>query len=66
MNNFDLSGDVAIVTGGAQGIGLACAERMAQSGAKVVLWDISEEDLEAAKSKIGGEVQTALVDITNI
>ncbi len=66
MNNFDLSGDVAIVTGGAQGIGLACAERMVQSGAKVVLWDISEEDLEAAKSKIGGEVQTALVDITNI
>jgi len=40
MNQIDLKGRVAVITGGAQGIGYATAERMLQSGASVVLWDI--------------------------
>ena len=40
MNQIDLKGRVAVITGGAQGIGYATAERMLHSGASVVLWDI--------------------------
>jgi NAD(P)-dependent dehydrogenase (short-subunit alcohol dehydrogenase family) len=40
MNQIDLAGRVAVVTGGAQGIGRAVAERMAASGARVSLWDM--------------------------
>lgn len=46
-----LGGQVAIVTGGAQGIGLACAKRFAKEGAKVVIADLKEKDgLAAAKA----------------
>ena len=40
MNQIDLKGRVAVITGGAQGIGFAAAERMLKSGADVALWDI--------------------------
>lgn len=39
MNTYDLGGRVAIVTGGAQGIGLAVVQRMVASGARVAIWD---------------------------
>ncbi len=39
MNNIDLKGRVAVVTGGAQGFGRACTERFIASGAKVAIWD---------------------------
>ena len=42
MINFDLKNRVAIVTGGAQGFGLAITERFIESGASVVIWDIDE------------------------
>lgn len=53
MNQIDLTNKVAVVTGGAQGIGLAVASRLKDSGAKVSLWDISREALENAKAKLG-------------
>ena len=49
MIKFDLTNRIAIITGGAQGFGLAITERFIQSGAKVVIWDIDEE---AAKKAI--------------
>ena len=40
MNTLDLNGRTAIITGAAQGIGLAIAQRFVASGAKVALWDM--------------------------
>ena len=47
MNNIDLTGMNAVVTGGAQGIGRACVERFLASGASVAIWD---RDIELAKA----------------
>lgn len=53
-NTYDLSGQTAVVTGGAQGIGLACAHRLAESGARTCLWDINVEKAKAAADRIDG------------
>ena len=54
MNRLDLNGRNAVVTGGASGLGFAIAERLALSGAKVVIWDIDDEAAGAAAKKLGG------------
>ena len=46
MNKIDLNEKVAVITGGAQGIGLAIAERMLDSGASVSLWDRDQKLVE--------------------
>jgi NAD(P)-dependent dehydrogenase (short-subunit alcohol dehydrogenase family) len=48
MNHLNLAGRVAIVTGGARGIGLAIARRAAESGAAVAIWDIDRLAAESA------------------
>ena len=53
-NQYDLSGQNAVITGGAQGIGLACAHRLADSGARTCLWDINVEKAKAAADRIEG------------
>ena len=63
MNKIDLGGRVAIVTGGAQGIGFAVAERFVQSGAKLAIWDRDKSELAEARKKLGGEVLDIAVDI---
>ena len=65
MNQIDLNGRVAVVTGGAQGIGLATAQRMLQSGASVVLWDIDTAQLALARETLNplGKVSTAMVEL---
>ena len=50
-----LKDKVAIVTGAASGIGLATAEMLAKEGARVVLADINEAQLEAVSAKIGAD-----------
>jgi len=63
MNQLDMKGRAAIVTGGAAGIGLAIARRMVASGARVSLWDRDESALAAA-TKVLGAAHTAVVDVT--
>lgn len=65
MNQIDLKGKTAIITGGAGGIGTAIARRYIQSGATCLLWDISEAALDAASQSLdaGEKVTTATVDI---
>ena len=66
MNNFDLKNRVAIITGGAQGFGLAISKRIIQSGGKVVIWDIDESAIKSALNEISSEnLSFKKVDVTN-
>jgi 2-dehydro-3-deoxy-L-rhamnonate dehydrogenase (NAD+) len=78
LNHYDMRGQVAVITGGARGIGLAVAERLRAGGAGLALWDVSAEHLDAAAESLvataetsGGSparlpaVRTAVVDVTN-
>ncbi len=51
MNKIDLTNKTAIVTGGAQGFGLAITKRFIDSGCKVVIWDKDEKLLDTLKLK---------------
>jgi len=66
MNQIDLEGRVAVITGGAQGIGYAAAERMLTSGATVVLWDIDAARLHEAERTLAklGKVSTSIVELS--
>ena len=61
-----LSGKIAVVTGGAQGLGRACVERFLQEGAKVVIGDINGAQLAATAKELGqpDRIRTVEVDIT--
>ena len=63
MNQIDLKGKIAIITGGARGIGYAIAERMLDSGASVCLWDIDEERLLIAKSALEKKGRTEIIKV---
>ncbi len=67
MNTIDLEGRVAIITGGARGIGYAAAQRMLASGAKVVLWDIDADALHAALASLAasGPISGDCVELTD-
>ena len=66
MIKYDLNNRVAVVTGGAQGFGLAITERFIEAGAKVIIWDIEEKAAKEAVEKINTEnVSYQIVDVTN-
>ena len=63
-----LEDKVALITGGARGIGYAVAERFGREGAKLVLWDLREEDLTAARQRLtdaGATVRVEVVDVAD-
>jgi NAD(P)-dependent dehydrogenase (short-subunit alcohol dehydrogenase family) len=67
MNQIDLQDQHAVITGGAQGIGLAIASRLLSSGAAVSLWDCDQASLTAALEHLNqtGTATGELVDVTN-
>lgn len=62
MNRIELTGQVAVVAGGAGGIGLETARRLAASGARVAIWDLNEAALAAAAGSLPA-AHTARVDM---
>ena len=66
MIKYDLNNRVAVVTGGAQGFGLAITERFIEAGAKVVIWDVDENAAKDAIGKVKSEnLSHQIVDVTN-
>ena len=66
MIKYDLNKRVAVVTGGAQGFGLAVSERFVEAGAKVIIWDIDEEAIKKATDKVNSENLTyQIVDVSD-
>ena len=62
MNKIDLNNKIAIVTGGAQGFGLAITKRFIESGSKVAIWDNDEKLLSSLDLKNTIKIK---VDVTN-
>ncbi|NYT77968.1 SDR family oxidoreductase [Alcaligenaceae bacterium] len=68
MNQLDLNGRVAVITGGARGIGYAIAQRILASGGEVAIWDRDEVRMQQAKHELSaaGSVSAHVVDLTDL
>ena len=67
MNNYNLKGRVAVVTGGAQGFGYAITKRLLESGAEIIIWDIDQKAMDEALKKLSSDkCSYQNVDVTNI
>lgn len=65
MNRFSLEGQVAIVTGGASGLGLAISEVLAEAGARVAILDLDLPGAERAATRIGGGAEAHQLDVAD-
>lgn len=62
---MDYSGQVAVVTGGAQGIGRAVCEKLSNGGARIVIWDNDKALAQKTASEMGGDTLAFAVDIAD-
>jgi len=66
MNKFDFNNRTALITGGAQGFGLDIAKKFIDFGAKVIIWDIDEQQLQISSNEINSSKLTyEQVDVSN-
>jgi 2-dehydro-3-deoxy-L-rhamnonate dehydrogenase (NAD+) len=65
MNQIDLAGQVAIITGGARGIGFACAQRYIASGASVAIWDNDSAAANTAVAQLGDKAWAQVVNVAD-
>ena len=65
MNKIDVNGRTAVVTGGAQGIGLAVVKRLLEGGARVSIWDRDGDMARDTAATLGGGVDVQVVDQTD-
>ena len=61
---LDIKGSVAVITGGASGIGLSLASYWLKNGGKVVIGDVVADALKKVKQELDGSVETVLCDVT--
>lgn len=66
MNQLDLNGRHAVITGGATGLGYAIAQRMLASGANVTLWDRDGAALAKACEALGAKASPVVVDVADL
>lgn len=66
MNQLDLNGRHAVITGGATGLGYAIAQRMLASGASVTLWDRDGAALAIACGALGDKASPVIVDVADV
>lgn len=64
MNNIDLAQRVAVVTGGAKGLGAAITRRLLASGAKVAVWDQDKAGLDKAVAEFGDDALGVQCDVS--
>lgn len=68
LEKFKLNGKTAFITGGGQGIGLGCAEALAEAGARVIIGDRDGKIADSARVSLkakGFDVETAIMDVTD-
>ena len=66
MNKIDLNNRTAIVTGGAQGFGLAMTKRFLDSGANVIVWDLNKIMIEKVSKELSSPKLSLInIDVTN-
>ena len=66
MHQFDLNNRTAIITGGAQGLGLDIAKRFLNSGVKTIIWDIDENELKKATQELNNpNLSYNVVDVSD-
>ncbi|MEO7059712.1 MAG: SDR family NAD(P)-dependent oxidoreductase [Lapillicoccus sp.] len=68
MNTYGLGGKVAVITGGASGIGRACAHTLARSGADISIWDLDRGGLDHVIMELEAydyRVHSAVVDVSD-
>ena len=68
LEKFKLNGKTAFITGGGQGIGLGCAEALAEAGARVIIGDRDSKIADSAKASLkakGFDIETAIMDVTD-
>src|SRR5581483_3147103 len=70
INQINLTDRVAVVTGGAQGIGYVVGQRFLDSGAKLVIWEVNAKQLETARAELAAKygaarIHTEQVDIAD-
>jgi NAD(P)-dependent dehydrogenase (short-subunit alcohol dehydrogenase family) len=66
MNKIDLTGRVAVVTGGAQGFGRAITERFIASGARVAIWDMDQVFAQRTANEVGNGTKSYGLDVSDL